>query len=179
MTPGPRRSWRQQHKELNCCFIFFFFFGCAARGILVPQPRTEIMLSPVVEVRSLNHWTTREVLKLNCFCCWERTLPTLKKLETNTTITPPPILCNTSISPHPSFLPPDISAGPLEFHSRPSKHTEKGRQELFPRPCSLQAPWLSTLSLKQREQHTLLTSAGPSWEETVSGGYSSCSSKHS
>ena len=151
----------------NCCCCCCCCC-CAACGSLVPQWGMETVLSPGVEVRSLNHWTTREVPELNCFCCWEGTLPTLEKPETNTTITPRPTLCNTShISPHPSLLPPDISAGPLEFHSRTPKH-RKGRQELFPRSwSSLQAPWLSTLSLKQREQQTLLTPAGPSWEETV------------
>ena len=49
-------------------FFFFFkfyfiylFFGYTACGILVPQPGIEAM-PPALEVWSLNHWTTREVL---------------------------------------------------------------------------------------------------------------------
>ena len=37
-----------------------------ARGILVPQPGVEPM-APVVEVLSLNHWTTKEVPVMKCF----------------------------------------------------------------------------------------------------------------
>ena len=39
-----------------------FFFGCAARPACeISVPRAEIEPSPpAVEVRSLNHWTTRE-----------------------------------------------------------------------------------------------------------------------
>ena len=39
---------------------FFFWLHHVACGILVPQPETEPM-SPAVEVRSPQHWTTREV----------------------------------------------------------------------------------------------------------------------
>ena len=38
----------------------FFSLDPAACGTLAPQPRTEPM-SPVVEVQSINHWTTGEV----------------------------------------------------------------------------------------------------------------------
>ena len=137
------------------------------------------MLSPVVEVRSLNHWTTREVLKLNCFCCWERTLPTLKKPETNTTITPPPILCNTSISPHPSFLPPDISAGPLEFHSRPSKHKKRETGTLSQTLFSASALTVHPVTEAERTAHTFNSCRAQLRRNSVSGGCSSCSSKHS
>ena len=45
--------------------FFFFFFNfwphCTACGISVPRPGIEPM-PPAVEARSLNHWTTREVL---------------------------------------------------------------------------------------------------------------------
>ena len=39
----------------------FFLILCVARGILVPQPGIEPM-PRAVGARSLNHWTTREVL---------------------------------------------------------------------------------------------------------------------
>ena len=44
-------------------FLFFFFFlpQAVALRILAPQPGIEPM-PPAVEVQSLNHWTTREVL---------------------------------------------------------------------------------------------------------------------
>ena len=42
-------------------FYFTFWLHCMACGILVPPPGIE-PTPPVVEARSLNHWTTREVL---------------------------------------------------------------------------------------------------------------------
>ena len=42
-----------------CCFIFIFRLSHVTRGILVPLPGMEPM-SPALEERSLNHWTTRE-----------------------------------------------------------------------------------------------------------------------
>ena len=52
------RLWLRE--KLN--FWFFKFFGCYQMvcGILVPQPGVELM-SPVLEVGSLNHRTAREV----------------------------------------------------------------------------------------------------------------------
>ena len=41
--------------------LIFFFFGGVAFGILIPRPGIKPM-PPAVEARSLNHWTTREVL---------------------------------------------------------------------------------------------------------------------
>ena len=38
----------------------FFFFGCMACGILVPQPGIK-SIPPTLEVRSLNHWTATVV----------------------------------------------------------------------------------------------------------------------
>ena len=46
--------------------FFYFWLHHAACGILIPRPGTEPM-PPAVEVRSLNHWTTREVPWLPCF----------------------------------------------------------------------------------------------------------------
>ena len=43
-----------------CCFIFIFRLSYGTRGILVPLPGMEPM-SPALEARSLNHWTTRQV----------------------------------------------------------------------------------------------------------------------
>ena len=40
-----------------------FFFDSAAGGILLPQPGIQHM-PPAFEEGSLNHWTTREVLKM-------------------------------------------------------------------------------------------------------------------
>ena len=42
-------------------FFFFFLPQAVALRILAPQPGIEPM-PPAVEVQSLNHWTTREVL---------------------------------------------------------------------------------------------------------------------
>ena len=41
---------------------FFFFFEHAVCWILVPRPRIEPR-PPAVEVRSLNHWTTKDFLE--------------------------------------------------------------------------------------------------------------------
>ena len=51
---------------LSIFSFFLFFFGhlSAACGILVPQGGMEAV-SPVVEAQSLNHWTTREVPRVN------------------------------------------------------------------------------------------------------------------
>ena len=38
----------------------FFFFGCMACWIFIPQPGFE-PATPALEVQHLNHWTTREV----------------------------------------------------------------------------------------------------------------------
>ena len=49
-------------KKLLTVFVFCFwgvFFGYTACGILVPQPGIK-SVSPAVEARSPNHWTTRE-----------------------------------------------------------------------------------------------------------------------
>ena len=67
-------SWLLLNSEFraSCCawwllfffpFFFFFFFlpQAVALRILAPQPGIEPM-PPAVEVQSLNHWTTREVL---------------------------------------------------------------------------------------------------------------------
>ena len=45
--------------------FFFFWLHCMAYGILVPGPGIE-PVSPAVDARSLNHWTTKEVLAF-CF----------------------------------------------------------------------------------------------------------------
>ena len=45
----------------------FLCFGCAACGILVPQPEIE-PVSPAAEVPSLHHWTTRGVPSLFFKC---------------------------------------------------------------------------------------------------------------
>ena len=45
----------------NSIFFFFFWLHHTAYGVLVHQPGTEPVL-PAVEVRSLNHWTAKEVL---------------------------------------------------------------------------------------------------------------------
>lgn len=47
--------------EVSGTFYFFFFFSqChVASEILVPQ--TAVELSPMVEVWSRNHWTTRDI----------------------------------------------------------------------------------------------------------------------
>ena len=42
-------------------FIYLFLLHPVALMILAPQPGIEPM-PPAVEVQSLNHWTTREVL---------------------------------------------------------------------------------------------------------------------
>ena len=52
------------------CSLFFFFFNVLATchatcGILAPRPGIETA-PPALEARSLNHWTTREVLDI-CF----------------------------------------------------------------------------------------------------------------
>ena len=45
-------------------FLFFFFFGHEACGILAPQPGTEPVLPAMEgECGSLNHWTARESLR--------------------------------------------------------------------------------------------------------------------
>ena len=49
-------------KHIICSVMIFFFWSChVACGILVPSPGIELMPSSL-EVQSLNHWTTREVL---------------------------------------------------------------------------------------------------------------------
>ena len=42
-------------------FSFFFWLCRVARGILVPRPGIE-PTPPAMQVQSLNHWTSREVL---------------------------------------------------------------------------------------------------------------------
>ena len=52
---------------MSAFFFFFHFWPCsAACAILVPQPGIK-PTPPALEVKSFNHWTTREVLyvKLN------------------------------------------------------------------------------------------------------------------
>ena len=51
--------------------FFYFWLHHAACGILIPRPGIEPM-PPAVEVRSLNHWTTREVPWLPVFTCKPR-----------------------------------------------------------------------------------------------------------
>ena len=46
--------------SVNFLFLKFISFGRMASGILVPRPGVE-PTSPAPEVRSLNHWTTRDV----------------------------------------------------------------------------------------------------------------------
>ena len=47
--------------EIESFYLFFFFWQHgAARGILVSSLGIELV-PPEVEVRSLNHWTAREV----------------------------------------------------------------------------------------------------------------------
>ena len=55
-------STAQSRQALRLLLFFFFFFWpcCMACRILVPRPAIE-PTSPVVETRSLNHWTAREV----------------------------------------------------------------------------------------------------------------------
>ena len=54
-TVSPRRESR---------LILFVFWSCrAACGILVPRPGIE-PAPPALEAQSLNHWTTKEVLKV-------------------------------------------------------------------------------------------------------------------
>ena len=43
------------------CIVLFFFFFHVACGILVSRPGIE-PAHPALEARSLNHWTTREVV---------------------------------------------------------------------------------------------------------------------
>ena len=52
---------------LQFCFCFtFWFFG--PRGILDRRSPTRVWThSPLIERRSLNHWTAREVLENKCF----------------------------------------------------------------------------------------------------------------
>ena len=45
-------------------FFVFFFFGCAACGILAPRPRDR-KRALAVKVPSSNHWTTREFLRMS------------------------------------------------------------------------------------------------------------------
>ena len=47
----------------DCSVIFFFLLHHAACGILVPWPGIEPM-PPALQAWSLNHWTTREVLRV-------------------------------------------------------------------------------------------------------------------
>ena len=50
--------------------VILFFLPClTACGILVPQPVTEPM-SPALEMQSLNHWTTKEVLEIILNSFW-------------------------------------------------------------------------------------------------------------
>ena len=53
-------------KTVLLFFILFYFFGQVTCGILVPQPGIKLMLS-ALEAWSLNHWTTREVLRKQYF----------------------------------------------------------------------------------------------------------------
>lgn len=57
--------WACYFALLNAFLSFFRFLGegvcvCSACGILVPQPRIELMPA-ALETRSLNHWSSREV----------------------------------------------------------------------------------------------------------------------
>ena len=49
------------HVRDSVIFVFYFFAMCHV-GILVPQLGIKA-LSPAMEAQSLNHWTTREVLR--------------------------------------------------------------------------------------------------------------------
>ena len=48
---------------LPFCLLFWLYH--VACGIFIPLPGIE-PIPPAMEVRSLNHWTIREVLKINC-----------------------------------------------------------------------------------------------------------------
>ena len=65
--------------EWHWFFFFFFFFfwpHCVACGILVPQPGIKPIFS-ALGVKSLNHWTSREIPRLTVlkyyfdFCFWK------------------------------------------------------------------------------------------------------------
>ena len=55
------------HRIVNTDNILFFGFWpqCTACRISIPRPGTE-SIPPAVEVQSLNHWTTWEVLRQYC-----------------------------------------------------------------------------------------------------------------
>ena len=58
---GTAKSFQANGKKfLPGSLSFFFFFGCTMGNMEIPRPKMEYM-PPPVEVRSLNHWTTREV----------------------------------------------------------------------------------------------------------------------
>ena len=73
---SPRWSWAvlrwtlpvivKTYKYIYILLLLFClgFFGCTARGILVPRPGFE-PACPAVEAWSLNHWTAREVPKIH------------------------------------------------------------------------------------------------------------------
>ena len=55
-------------------FIFLFWLPSLASGILIPWPGVK-PVCPAVDMQSLNHWTTREVLLfleglVYCTCLW-------------------------------------------------------------------------------------------------------------
>ena len=58
-------------------FFFFFFWPCpVACRTLVSQPGVKLVL-PAFEVRSFNHWTTREVPKVQFIVKSDRSVGTL------------------------------------------------------------------------------------------------------
>ena len=55
-----------KQRRFTSLLVFFFFFGQAACGLLVPGPGTEAK-PPTLEVWHLNHWMAREVpTKIYC-----------------------------------------------------------------------------------------------------------------
>ena len=59
----PEIKSRDYDANLRDGFFYFFPQDLAACGILIPQPRAGSRL-PAAEAWSLNHWTVREVRKL-------------------------------------------------------------------------------------------------------------------
>ena len=66
----PAFKYTANGKSVRSCFVLLlfcllFWLYHVACGIFIPPPWIE-PISPVMEVRSLNHWTVREVPKINC-----------------------------------------------------------------------------------------------------------------
>ena len=62
----PAFKYTTNGKLVRFCFGFLpFCLYHVACGIFIPLPGIEPM-PPAMDVRSLNHWTIREVPKINC-----------------------------------------------------------------------------------------------------------------